>query len=318
MPKKHIPLDRLSPFTATRKNLHSPKVRIFLWLSLIAYGLIFFRLFWQFLALESMIYVMLFFLFFHFFYLEVRKLPIKYLLILMLGISILQGFFIWYGHLFLVFAMTSINMGIVYLAWLLQWSSHEKLTRDTTSYFTTGGYMFTVFITVAYSFFVIGYYEKFPFTCEGLSSASNSVIDFVSKPFKLGLDEAKTIKENTQLFFSSKVTDLKAIEVKNGAKEKSFVGKLNEYKKSRVDQTIKDNTTVNMGICDYVLWELNGIYSTPGFKASVILLMFLVFYGFIRIEFRVMTGIWRIIFKILYGFNVYRIKKIMKETEELE
>ncbi|MEI6774917.1 MAG: hypothetical protein WCL18_09450 [bacterium] len=65
-----------------------------------------------------MLYVMLFFIFFHFLYLEIRKLPIKYLAILMFAISIVQGIFV--GNLLLIASILSINIGIVYLAWLLQ------------------------------------------------------------------------------------------------------------------------------------------------------------------------------------------------------
>ena len=64
---------------------------------------------------------------------------------------------------------------------------------------------------------------------------------------------------------------------------------LNEYKKNLIDQAITDNKNVNMGICDYVLGQMNTIYNTPGFKVSVIVLMFLLLYGFIRIEFWIMT-----------------------------
>ena len=71
--------------------------------------------------------------------------------------------------------------------------------------------MFTVFITIAYSLFIVGYYEKFPFTCQSLSEASNSVIDYVTKPLKLGIDEAKEIKENTESFFSSKLSDVVSV-----------------------------------------------------------------------------------------------------------
>lgn len=59
--------------------LRSPKMRIFLIFSLAAYALIFFRLLGSFLVFESMIYVMIFFIFFHFLYLEIRKIPIMYL-----------------------------------------------------------------------------------------------------------------------------------------------------------------------------------------------------------------------------------------------
>lgn len=178
--------------------------------------------------------------------------------------------------------------------------------------------MFTVFVTIAYSFFVVWFYQKFPFTCEWLSKASNSVIDFVRSPFTLGLEEAKHIKENTELFFGSKIIDLKNITITPAEEELTFVDKISEYKKTFLDQAIKDNAMVNMGICDYVLWELNKIYTTPWFKISVILLMFLVFYGFIRIEFWIMTGVGILLFKTLYKLKVYRTKKILKEVEELE
>lgn len=182
--------------------------------------------------------------------------------------------------------------------------------------------MFTVFITVAYSLFIIGYYEKFPFTCESLSEASNSVIDYVTKPFKLGIDEAKSIKESTQNFFSSKISDVvsvsEGIDINTTTEWPKLLEKLNVYKAQLIDQTIEDNTKVNMGICDYVLWEINNIYSTPGVKVSLIALLFLLLYGFIRIEFWIMTGIAVIVFKILFKLKVYKTKIIIKEIEELE
>lgn len=64
--------------------------------------------------------------------------------------------------------------------------------------------MFTVFVTIAYSCFIVGYYEKFPFSCEYLSEASNSVIDTFTTPFKVGIEEVKNIKDATQNFFATK------------------------------------------------------------------------------------------------------------------
>jgi len=97
-----------------------------------------------------------------------------------------------------------------------------------------------------------------------------------------------------------------------------IVQKFNTFKKNLIDQTLKDNSTVNMGICDYLLGQMNTIYENPAFKASVILLMFLIFYGFIRIVFWVMTGIALVIFKILFALKVYHIKTVLKEVEDLE
>ena len=322
MKKSSLSIDNTSPITATKKKLRLPKTWIFLWLSLIAYGLIFYTLFGQFLILRSMIFVMLFFLFFHFFYLQVRKLPIKYLLVIMLAITIIQSFFIGYDHLRLLASLLIFNSGIVYVARFLQGESHDKTYFSSQGYFNAWGYMFTVFVTIAYSCFIVGYYEKFPFSCEYLSEASNSVIDTVTTPFKVGIEEVKNIKNATQNFFATKWWDVinitKNITIKTWEENPKFLDKISIYKTQLINQTIEDNSKVNMGICDYVLGEINNIYNVPGVKVSVIALMFLLLYGFIRIEFWIMTGIAMIIFKILYRFNIYRIKKILREVEELE
>lgn len=315
----HFSLSMITSSTKTYQEiLRSPKMRVFLVLSIAAYALIFFRLLGSFLVFESMIYVMVFFIFFHFLYLEIRKIPIKYLWIGMIILTWLEGLFIGYTHLLLVAAMLSINIGIVMLASYLQDESHNKIRFSSWWYFNVGWYIFTVFITIGYSCFVLWYFNKFPFTCADLSQASNSVIDFVAKPFKLGMDEAKDIKDNTMLFFNSDVQDLKAIKIQKLGKETTFIDKLWEYKKNFIDQALHDNTTVNRWICDYVLNAINTIYENPGFKTSVIVLMFLLLYGFVRIVFWVMTGIAFLIFKILLWSHVYHIKTVLKEVDDLE
>lgn len=318
MKQQPIPIDKLSPIQATEKKLHWPKTWIFFWLSLFSYWIMFYMLFGKFLVIPSMIFVMSFFLFFHFFYLQIRKLPIKYFVITLIWLTILQWFIMYFDNWWILWSLVAINIGIIYFARFLQWESHEKIYFSSQGYFNVGWYMFTVFITIAYSMFIVWYYQKFPFTCEWLSHTSNSIIDYIANPFKIGIEEAKNMKTNTELFFTSKVIDLNKIEIQKEEKTLSFIDKLSEYKKSRLDQTIADNTKVNMWICDYILWEINAIYALPWFKVSVIVLMFLLLYGFIRIEFWIITWIALILFKILYALNVYHTKKVMKEVEELE
>lgn len=320
MPKKHIPLDRISPIKATEKRMNSRKFIVFGILSFVAYELIFFKLFWQFFVVESMIYVMLFFIFFQFLYLELRKLPIKYLIIFMLVATVLQWIIIWYENILLICSMISIHIGVVYLAWFLQGESHDKLTFSSRWYFNVGGYIFTVCITLAYSLFILWYYAKFPFTCQDLSAASSRVINIFTNPVTAGVEK---IKIDTTALFNTKVKDIAVIGQNISLQSKqstymTFIQKFDMYKKNLIDQTLKDNTAVNMWICDYILGQMNKIYENPAFKASVILLMFLLLYGFVRIVLRVMTWIALIIFKILFRFGAYHIHIVLKESEDLE
>ena len=306
--------------TSSSTIFHSRKFWLFGILSVAAYVAMFSSLFGSFLALQSMIYMLLLFLFFHFFYLEIKNFPINYLIVGMLGISILEGALIGYSNILLVGSALAINTWIVYLAWLLQWESHDKIIWSTLGYLNVWGYLFTVCITIGYSLFILGYYAKFPFTCQDLSDTSNRVIQLFTKPVANGVEKVTT---DTSAIFTTKVKDIASIgsdislqtQTSNYSK---VIQNINSYKANFIDQALKDNKTVNMGICDYVLWEINKIYNNPAFKVSVILLMFLLLYGFIRIEFWVMTGIAFIVFKIMFWSKAYRIRKVMKEVEELE
>lgn len=303
-----------------KDKLRSPKFWIFLWLTVIAYGLLFFTLFGQSFVLGSMLYVMAFFIFFHFLYLEIRALPVKYLLIGMFLLTVFEWIFIGYSHILLLLSLLTINMGIVYLARFLQGESHDKIRFSSWWYFNVGWYIFTVFITIGYSLFILWYYEKFPFSCEDLSNASGRVIGFFTNPLEKSVEKIKT---DTTNIFNTKVKDIAVIWTNISLQTEqsmysTIIQKFNSYKSNFIDQALKDNTAVNMGICDYVLGQMNKIYNNPAFKVSVILLMFLLLYGFVRIVFWVMTGIAFAIFKLLFALNTYQITKVMKEVEELE
>ncbi|EKD25241.1 MAG: hypothetical protein ACD_80C00097G0003 [uncultured bacterium (gcode 4)] len=320
MIKKSSSSDKKIVSPAPKNIFHSRKFWMFGILSIAAYALLFSTLFLDFATLQSMIFVLLFFLFFHFFYLEIRRFPIKYLIILMLGVSLIEGFFIWYPHLFLVISALCINAGIIMLASSLQDESHNKISFSSLWYFNVGGYIFTVFITIGYSLFVFWYYVKFPFTCQDLSDTSSNVISFFTQPVAAGVEKIKT---DTAALFNTKIKDIAVIgkDISLQTQQSRYatiIQNINAFKKNLIDQTLKDNTTVNMGICDYLLGQMNQIYENPAFKTSVILLMFLLLYGFVRIVFWLMTGIAFLIFKILLWLKVYRVNKVMKEVEDLE
>lgn len=159
-------------------------------------------------------------------------------------------------------------------------------------------------------------YSQFPFKCEDLSNASNSVVDFFTNPLKLWLETANQIKDDTQSFFDTSLWN--TLWKTTSINAETTVGSLiNDYRERIVNQVVKDNKSINMWICDYVLWEINNRYNKPVFQFSLILLMYLLFYPFLRIIFWIMSIIWIVIFKILLWLKAYNIKKVLKEVEEI-
>lgn len=73
-----------------------------------------------------------------------------------------------------------------------------------------------------------------------------------------------------------------------------------------------------MGICDYVLKAINEKYQDPRFLTSVVVLLFLLLYGFIRIVFYVISFIGLILFKLSFLFGIFHTEKRMEEIEVVE
>ncbi len=299
-------------------NILTAKFFVFAIITIGCYALAFSKLFIHAQILAAMLRILLFFIFFHFAYLSLRKISLKYRIGALLILSVLEGILVWFDHTLLLTGVLVWNAGIVMLARYLHGESHDTLSFNSRGYFSVGGYIFTVFVTVCLSFTLLAMYAKFPFNCQDLSNASNSVVDFVSHPFELGVNQVKNTKTWISNFFWTTIKDVKNLNVPADGLPTTMFEKLNAYKKNMIDQALKDNHTVNMGICDYVLTQLNGVYANPWFQTSAIVLMFLLMYGFVRITFYIMEGIAYLIFKVLFWSGVYKTRTVMKEAEEIE
>jgi hypothetical protein len=94
----------------------------------------------------------------------------------------------------------------------------------------------------------LGFYDKFPLSCQDLSNASDRVVNFFTRPVT---DGAKKITADTANFRSTKVGDIvkegKSVSLQTNDKSNfSFIQKINTWKKNLIDQALADNNTVSM------------------------------------------------------------------------
>lgn len=216
-----------------------------------------------------------------------------------------------------------INTAIGFLGNVLDGQTAKSTIFSAINYFSAGGYVFTMGITIAYSFVSIGLYNKFPLDCTELSNATNSVIEFVTKPLQLGRWQAQNIKENTASFFKSTIGDVinagKTIDLQSNAPANAgFIQTIKTRKENIINNTLKDNQELNKGICDFTLSIINEKMVSPGLQISVVVLIFLLIYPFMRLVFYIMSGIGFFLFEISYLSHLYKKTKIMKEIEILE
>lgn len=72
-----------------------------------------------------------------------------------------------------------------------------------------------------------------------------------------------------------------------------------------------------MGICDYLLAKVNMEFGKPEFAASLILLLFLLLYPFIRIVVWVMSLIAFVVFKLCYLLGIYVVTLHEEKIEKI-
>jgi len=267
---------------------------------------------------QSLIFVFLFFLSFHFFFIEAKKHKTKYFISLCLIISIILSIIIWFEIWQYRVSILVFNVGILALIFNIQVPLKKEITFNTISYMSIWWYIFTVFVSITYSFALAWMYRQFPFSCEDLSKSSDSVIDFFVKPFKIWFQKAEEIKTQTQDFLTANLKDTIFKKIKISDNQTWSKNIIDEYRDIIINQVFEDNRSINIWICDYMLWEINKRYNKPAFQFSLIFLMYLLLYPFLRIIFWIMTAIWIFLFKILLKLNIYKIKKVLKEVEELE
>ncbi|NOZ44046.1 MAG: hypothetical protein GXP45_02715 [bacterium] len=133
------------------------KIRMFVMLlvTLVAYGATIYLLFFQESILSSLIALFIFFVFFHFAYLELHEHPVRKILMIVGGFTLLEllllGFHTWQ----VPSSVLLFNIAVVLLANRLHSGHQERRKFSAWGYFTVGGYFFTMLMTITYSLFLV-------------------------------------------------------------------------------------------------------------------------------------------------------------------
>ncbi len=280
---------------------------------------ILFQLFFQHDILASILWLLVFFVVFHFLYLDIYQKDNKKTLLVFLIISLLEVIACrLVGWDIMIWWLYVMNITILYLGLALESTANESIIFKSREYFRSGGYIFTMWMTIAYSLFSIWLYNNFPFSCTDLSNKSNQVIEIFTKPMNI----SRLGKQDTSKILSeTKVKDLltvgKILNIESDIKGIPALETFKNRKNDLITKTINDNKELNQGICEYSLNKLNDKIKNPGFQISVVLLMVAISYPFLRIVIQLMSLIWFVLFTIMKKAKVYTIQKITTEIEKI-
>lgn len=314
------------------KNKVKVRTLIFVFLTFLAYGFTIFYLFGLHDIFASIVCVFFLFVFFHFMSLDIKKIKTKYIILILLSLTILDVTVLllsnWEINIWLILSIITLNWSLFAL-----FTSLKVVQFSSISYFLRWWYIFTLLITATYSIALVWMFQRFPLTCDWLQEASNKLIDFVEKPFVVSvekIDDWTNLEEWTVFDLDKKLDDdmvenalnkFKNTEIKIDNSENNFskiVYQFNEWKNNSVEQIMSQQENYNISMCDMLLEEINAKYNLKEFSLSVIILIYLLLFGFVRVAIFVMSFIWFLVFKILYWSHLYKIKKVKKEVDEIK
>lgn len=283
--------------------------------------------------LYSMIPLLIFFVFFHFAFLEFRRYKSRWIWIIFAVVSLIEIVLLGFSPWQIPIAVLIFNIWWIFLSIWLRSATGNKRKFKAWTYFTVAWYMFTLSMTLSYTLFLIGGKHHMDLSCGQIQESSDKFIDTLASPFVLWWkeitfikDETMAIKQKKDDFFNINVLEVlrlgKQVELEENdlVKEKKlFSGLMERFDKlqTNIDTAIKENTKVNLGICDLILWKITSVYNHPAFQFTVVIFMVLLLSPFIRFAFWIVSIIAFIIFKLLYWIKVYKIKKITVEVEEI-
>jgi len=295
---------------------------IFIILTFWSYALSMLYLFGLHDILWSITFIFATFIFFHFLFIDIENMNIRYFILLLACLCILEIplFMLCWRELNtrIILSLLVFNGAI----WMLFYSL-KMVDFNSIWYFTRWWYIFTLCISIMYSVAFVGMFQSFPFTCQWLNDASSKLFEFVEKPFVMikskNTEKAQQgtnkFEENvSNLINNINETEISAYEGDSGNK---LATKISEFKSNTINQIMADKSEYSEWVCDLLLDEINTILANDWVKRSVILLSYFLLYWFIRIAIFVMSWLAFIVFKILYRCKVYKISETTKKVYEI-
>lgn len=304
-------------------NLNKQKIRaIFRWIITIgSYIFTITFLFHNHEFLLSLSSVFVFFIVYHFFYIEIYKFNWKYILLALIIWTIITGIISNPQTT----TMRIANIGFHSMIWILTYTLYQETEGSIwfswLSYFSAGWYLFTMALALVYSTVIVNFFSKFPMNCEELNQKSNNIISIITKPFKISWEKTQEITESTKNFLFSSFSDLSAwaenIKITSANNENKVVQKITLRKEKLITNTLKENQKLNNTICDFTLKTINEKLKSPTIQYPVIILILFLIYPFLRIIVWIISLIGFLLFEITYLLQIYVKRKEKKEVERI-
>jgi len=265
--------------------------------------------------LLGLLFSIFFFLFSHFFLIELKKIDITNLLLIIVVSSLFELFLVWFDNFFYVIWVLLFNISVFFLVRDIYEEIYNRIRINSYKLFTMWIKIYSLILSLVFAVSFLWTYRTFNLTCDDIYSWIKKVSNYALQNFWLHIPEVKDTKLSdvvNHIDTTSKVLSWNVNIKLSSALEVSF------WKNMIINQILDNKKLLDKNICSIIVWQIKEKYNKPWFQFTVMFLIFLLFYPFVKLILYVLAIINLIIFKILNLCKVYSFKKEVEDVEIIE
>ena len=301
-----------------------------------------------------LVFAVFFFSFVHFFVIEIRKADISSILLIIIVATILEVMINGFSNFFYVLWIWFFNLAVFFLIWDIYDEVYNRIEISSYKVFTMWVKMYSLLLSATFALSFLWTYRSFNLTCDEIYKKVNSASKFVMRNFWVeipkikkdtkikdvinGLKEEKiswnwnisnlSWKVLTNLSGSNnvllswntvnqKVSDNQEFKWIENVKFSDLI-KLKFWKNIIINQIMENKKILDKSLCKTIVQNIKEKYTNPHFQITVIFLIFLLFYPFIRVFLYILSVINFIWFKMMNWVKIYQFKTIVEDVESIE
>lgn len=298
-----------------------------------------------------LLFAFVFFLFVHYFLIELKKTQETNLLLVVWVVTLFLLFVNGFGNFFYVLWIILFNVWVFFLLWTIYDEIYNRINISSYKLFTRWIKIYTLFLSLTFAVAFLWTYRTFDLTCNQISSLTSQFSDYTIRMFWFDIQSIwkTSIKDVLDYIWKNnwladmiswwKLDNLSwsilswydltwtIINWENNMENSfewvhniTFSSFLNTdfYKSIIFNQIMENKQILNDNICELVVWKIKEKYQDFKFQFSVMFLFFVLFYPLIRLVLFVFSLINLIFFKLMNLMKIYKFKTVVDDVEIIE
>lgn len=315
-----------------KKILYLLRKNIVLVFTLSSYILTVYFFFFDLKILFWLLFAIIFFLFAHYFIIEIKKTQIVNLLLIVSVITLFLLVMSWFHNFFYAFWLVFLNLWVFFLFWTIYDEVYNRIEISSYNLFTRGVKIYTIFLSITFALSFLWTYKTFDLTCPQISSfttkfAQNILGNVWIKTQNISNVKLKDIanyiwKDSSSLSWKNFLltwSNLTWVENKSFSNITfSSLVSIDFWKNVVLNQIMQNKKLLDKNVCEIIVWKIKKEYQKPGFQFTVIFLIFMLFYPIILLTLFILSFLNFILFKLMNLFNIYKFKTVVEDVELIE